>query len=272
MAAPVIQQTGPQAVVHQESVAAPAGLCFDLVAQVESAPQFFGSHLHAEVTRADGKEVVERWVLLPGGGIRHWKADRLVDVAARRVVFVHTGGRPPVAGMRGEWSFTPAADGTTQVRLEHALTFAPGTQDQDVQAALGDIDRGGRAQLAQLREVAESYAQLSARTVHTEARTVLPGARMPELHERLAEAVRAEGGWAVASVPVRRLVLKRTAGLPARLHAATARIDLAPTANGVEVTVSARVTSAAPGPHPAALHRWLPTALTTDLQRLTAPL
>lgn len=270
MAAPVIQQAEPQVVVHSGSVAAPAGLCFDLVVGVEGAPQFFGSHLHAEVRRGGGREVVERWVVAPGGGIRNWTADRFVDVTARRIVFEHAGGRPPVAGMRGEWSFTPTAGGTTEVRLEHVLTFA-GATAAEARAALADIDRGGRAQLDQLRAVAESYPRLTARTVRAEARTVVPGA-CADVYERLARAVRADDLWAAALVPGRAVVLKRVAGLSPRLHAATARIDLTQTASGVELSLCARVTSAEPGPAPAALHRWLPSVAQRELTQLAGSL
>ncbi|WP_405987799.1 aromatase/cyclase [Streptomyces sp. NBC_00986] len=271
MAAPVIQQAEPQLVVHSGSVAAPAGLCFDLVAGVESAPQFFGSHLHAEVRRGGGRQVVERWVIAPGGGIRNWTADRFVDVTARRIVFEHAGGRPPVAGMRGEWSFTPSAGGTTEVRLEHALTFAGATTPVEVRAALADIDRGGRAQLDQLRAVAESYPRLTARTVRAEARTVVPGA-CTDVYERLAQAVGADHHWAAALLPGRAVVLKRVAGLSSRLHAATARIDLTQTASGVEISLCARLTSAESGPVPAALHRWLPPVAQRELALLAAAL
>ncbi|SDP01205.1 Polyketide cyclase / dehydrase and lipid transport [Streptomyces sp. cf386] len=281
MTAPVTEAAGvaPRTVVHTAAVAAPAGLCFDLVAQVERAPQFFATHLHAEVAVGDdGRESVERWVLLPGGAVRHWTAGRVVDGEARRIVFEHAGGRPPLAGMRGEWTFTAqegvsdgsGAGGLTTVRLEHTLSFADGTSATEAERAVADIDRGGPAQLAQLREVAESHGRLTGRTVRASARALVPGASAADVHERLADAVDAHGaGWAVARVADRALVLKRVPGPDDRLGAVTARLDLGQAPEGVQVTLSAAVTAAETGPSPAALGRRLPAVVNRALLRLT---
>ncbi|WP_405577929.1 aromatase/cyclase [Streptomyces sp. NBC_01190] len=263
-----------QVVVHRSSVAAPADLCFDLVAQVERAPQFFGSHLHAEVTVDGGQETVQRWVLAPGDGIRAWTARRTVDAAARTITFEHIGDTPPVCALRGEWSFTETGPGTTEVRLEHALTFTGGDDagEGERQAALDRVDLGGQAQLAQLREVAESHARLTARTVRARASVQLTATDAGSAFERALHAVEHDGaGWAWAPAVGRAIVLKRVTALSGRLHAATARIDVAGTRDGAEVTVSAAVTAAEDGPAPAALGRWLPGAVARVLVAVGQP-
>ncbi|WP_158822188.1 SRPBCC family protein [Streptomyces sp. NRRL F-5727] len=255
-------ETASQVVVDRVSVAAPAEVCFDLVRRVESAPQFFASHLHAEVLadegRGEGSDTVERWVVLPDGGVRHWAARRAVDVAGRTVEFAHEGGAPAVVSTRGRWSFVESADGVTEVRLEHALTFAADAGEEERAAVLAQIGRGGAAQLGQLREVAEAWPGPADRTVRVGVRARLSDARAVPVFERLLGAAEVYGaGWARAVVGGRALVLKRVGGLDGRLDAATARFDVAEAREGAEVVLSAAVTVADGGPAPAVVERWL---------------
>ncbi|MFI8324551.1 SRPBCC family protein [Streptomyces sp. NPDC085529] len=264
--------TASQVVVDRVSVAAPAGVCFDLVRRVESAPQFFASHLHAEVRadagRAEGADTVERWVLQPDGEVRHWAARRAVDMAGRTVAFAHEGGVPAVVSTRGRWSFVETAEGVTEVRLEHALTFAEDAGEEDRAAVLAGVERGGSVQLGQLREVAEAWPGLVARTVRVRVRAVVSGARAVPVFERLLGAAEVYGaGWARAVVDDRAIALKRVGGLDGRLEAATARFDVAETPEGAEVVLSAAVTVADGGPAPAVVERWLRAGAVRALRR-----
>ena len=70
---------------------------------------------------ADGGGVVEMAAWRPFGLVAWptwWMSEMAVDEGAPAVRFRHVAG--VTTGMEVEWSFAPAADGTTHVRIVHA--------------------------------------------------------------------------------------------------------------------------------------------------------
>ncbi|MER7009460.1 aromatase/cyclase, partial [Dactylosporangium sp. NPDC000555] len=193
-------------VTHAVQVAAPPELCFALVADVTEAPRYFPSHLHAEVEPADdGRELVHRWVVGPGGAVRDWRAERVVDRAARRIVFGHAGDRAPVTATHGEWTFAAGDGDTCLVTLVHTLTVEGRADAEAVRVAVAEVDRAAAAQVEQLRRVAESFAELTARTVCVED-SVLVACAADGAWRRLVAAAGDLPGAGYAGLPRRRVV------------------------------------------------------------------
>jgi len=112
----------PMQTLDERIVRAPVAAIFDLARRVEEWP----SHLaHYRFVRfreraGDGGGLVEMAADRPFGPVgwpTWWLSQMSVDPAAPVVRFRHVGGI--TTGMDVEWSFTPAADGATHVRILH---------------------------------------------------------------------------------------------------------------------------------------------------------
>jgi len=258
---------GPRTIRDTLVVAAPAALCFDLMVRLDRAPQFFASHLNAEISAGtEGGETVDRWVIAEGGQVRSWRAVRKVDECARVIEFGHAGpARPPIVSVRGRWSFTAESPTTTAVTLEHVVKVADDA-DADADAtdrALRGIEAGSRAQLEQLQAVAERHDELLAQTVQTDA-TVLVSMPAEAVRNGLVDLVTASGGVGVR-LPGDAVVAKWRS---ARGPVATVRARVATERRadgGVLVAVSAEATAGRPAVSRAALTRWLRWRLRTAL-------
>lgn len=147
--------------VHDEVIAAAPEDVYRLVVDLESAPRWLPSHLHAEVTPTDepGVDVVRRWVV-DGGAVRSWSVRRRCDPGALTVVFEHV--KPPL--LTGRWRFLPVAGGT-RVEVTHEVV---GPEE-----AVARVDANVPRQLAGYRTVAEYGPQRDGFVVETRVSTVV---------------------------------------------------------------------------------------------------
>jgi aromatase len=137
--------------VHTIAVAAPPEHCYDLVKDVTRWPLIFGPTAHVEHTELDATgERFRIWALV-NGDVTDWTSQRTFDSAALRIGFAQDHSTPPVAAMRGEWSFLGTATGTEAV-LRHWFRAVDDEQVPWIEQAL---DTNSAAELAGLRDVAE---------------------------------------------------------------------------------------------------------------------
>ncbi|MFJ9775890.1 aromatase/cyclase [Kitasatospora sp. NPDC101157] len=140
------------------SVAAPADVTYDLLADVTGWPRLFGPTVHAEREPAgEDRERIRLWALA-NGEVRTWTSRRELDRAQRRIAFRQEVSQPPVATMGGTWQVTPGPDGTCTVVLTH--DFAAVDDDPDgldwIETA---VDRNSLAELAALKAAAEAHRE-----------------------------------------------------------------------------------------------------------------
>jgi uncharacterized membrane protein len=145
--------------VHTHIVAAPADPLFDLVADVEQMRRIFTTVIHtAYLERGEDTDRIERWTWERSlDAVRTWRARRTLDRTARRITFDHENPSPPLESVRGQWSFDPRPDGTTEVTLRHEVSVASG---QDAGQAAEMFDRGAGMQLGRFKQYAEEREQL----------------------------------------------------------------------------------------------------------------
>ncbi|WP_050512186.1 SRPBCC family protein [Streptomyces rimosus] len=151
----------------------PAGLAFDLMADVSRWPQYFSAVVHTERAEAEPAEAgaeqdrVTVWALRGGDAVRHWTSHRTVDRAALRIGFKNETAPPGLDRADGEWTFTDTADGTT-IGLRHRLTPAEGTPDVAVERLAAEFEAAGRRQLAELTTAVERVGELGELTLDFE--------------------------------------------------------------------------------------------------------
>lgn len=139
---------------HRINVAAPPQLVFDLVADVHRWPNVFPPTVHAEqIERLADGERIRIWATA-NGEPKAWTSRRWVDRDGLRVSFRQEVSQAPVAAMGGEWIFTPASDGTTEVRLSHDFD-AVRDDPAAVEWIRRAVDTNSDAELAALRAAAE---------------------------------------------------------------------------------------------------------------------
>lgn len=140
---------------HRATIAAPAGVVYDLLADVSGWPHLFGPTVHAErVSGNDSRERVRLWALA-NGEVRGWVSGRELDRAALRITFRQEISQAPVAAMGGTWRIVPEPDGTCAVELLHDFA-AVGDDPEGVDWIERAVDRNSRAELAALKAGAES--------------------------------------------------------------------------------------------------------------------
>ncbi|WP_026316074.1 aromatase/cyclase [Actinokineospora enzanensis] len=223
---------------HELTVAAPAEDLFDLVADVERAPQWFPTHLHAEVISAS---VVERYVL-DGDGVRSWQVSRELDRAALRIVFQHVTPKPPLTRMRGEWTFTTEG-AVTRVRVVHSLDV-PADKAAILDKLLPDLDRNVPRQLAHLKQLGENLARLRRDTVEATATRAFEGPAST-LFERALASTEDTALWRRVSLPERKIVVKRIADLDEGVESLTGEYRLtARPDGGVDLSIRRTATLA----------------------------
>ncbi|SCG58492.1 aromatase/cyclase [Micromonospora halophytica] len=106
---------------HTATVAAPATLVFDLVADLGSWPQFHGPSVHAEPLGADEHgQLFRHWWVIDDHTVRTWQASWHFDREQLRIRYEFAPHQPGAAGARGEWILHPSSDSSTEVRLEQA--------------------------------------------------------------------------------------------------------------------------------------------------------
>jgi ribosome-associated toxin RatA of RatAB toxin-antitoxin module len=146
--------------VHGITIAAPLRDCYQLVLDVTRWPLIFAPTVHVEHLERDAHgERFHIWALA-NGDVADWTSRRTFDPAASRIGFEQEHSQPPVAAMRGEWSFRPAGDGGTEATLRHWFRAVDDSPD-DVTWIRRVLDRNSTAELAGLRAVAELDPPLS---------------------------------------------------------------------------------------------------------------
>jgi aromatase len=143
---------------HSITVAAPPADVYRLVADVSAWPQVFGPTVHVEVLQeADaergGEQSLRIWATAEGR-VKAWTSRRVLDPAARTVVFRQVVSAPPVASMGGEWRVEERDDGTTRVVLLH--DYRAVGDDPEAEALIARaVDRNSTAELTALKNAAE---------------------------------------------------------------------------------------------------------------------
>lgn len=143
---------------HSISVAAPPPAVYRLIADVSAWPQVFGPTVHVEVLEeADpergGEQLLRIWATAEDR-VRSWTSRRVLDPAARTVVFRQVVSAAPVASMGGEWRVEELDDGTSRVVLLH--DYRAVGDDPEAEALIARaVDRNSIAELAALKNAAE---------------------------------------------------------------------------------------------------------------------
>ena len=114
--------------VDEIVMAAPAAACFRAGADVERWPEILPHYRWVRFQRKDGfgtglvEMAARRWF----GPIPYpvwWVSEMHVDEARPAVLYRHVDGI--TTGMDVEWTFEPAGDGRTRVRITHAWAEGP---------------------------------------------------------------------------------------------------------------------------------------------------
>lgn len=111
-------------------VAHPAAAMFDLVADVESYPQFLPGCDKATIIQRDGNEVVARLGLAQGPLQFSFTTRNSMKRPTSMSLALVDG---PFRSLAGRWTFTPLGDGGTKLGLSLQFQFTNRLQD----AALG---------------------------------------------------------------------------------------------------------------------------------------
>jgi ribosome-associated toxin RatA of RatAB toxin-antitoxin module len=226
--------------VHEITVSAPAVELFDLVADVQQSPQWFPTHLHNElVERSGSADVVDRYVI-DNGSVRSWRTRLEMDRDALRIGFAHYKPKPPLTGMRGEWSFRQDG-GPTHVRVTHSLEAPAGSAGVIAKLA-ADLDRHVPRQLAQIKLLGARLAQLRAATVSVENAGVIAGTADLAFQRALAGETADEQTWQRVCLAPAKIVCKRINGLDARTDTLTGEYRLTERAGAVDVLIRRTVT------------------------------
>jgi aromatase len=139
---------------HTITVAAPAEVLYDIIADVTRWPALFGPTVHAiRVGGDDTQERIKLWALA-NGGVKTWTSRRDLDRSAYRVRFRQEISSPPVASMGGEWIMRARPGGETTVVLEHDYT-AVNDDPENVAWIARAVDRNSESELAGLKVAAE---------------------------------------------------------------------------------------------------------------------
>lgn len=192
----------PSTIEHSATVAAPAEVIFDLVADLERWPQFFQPAVHAEcLWQGEGEDVVRRWAIAGNDTVRTWNSRRHLDRGGLRITFEQVNPEPPVALMRGEWVFKQVAAESTLVEVRHEFAVVDDCA-RDRQRTGAQLDSRGAAQLAAVKETAERRADLDQLVLSFEDPLFIAG-RIQDAYEMLYEADK----WPERIAHVRRLEL-----------------------------------------------------------------
>lgn len=139
---------------HSCVVAAPAGIVYDLVADVTRWPVVFGPSVHVEVLeRGADRERFQLWAIA-NGEVKNWTSQRTVDRVGLRIRFRQERSQPPVASMGGEWEFVALAEDRTKVVLRHDFAAVDDASDA-VDWITRALDHNSDAELQAMRRVAE---------------------------------------------------------------------------------------------------------------------
>jgi aromatase len=169
-------ETPTHEMAHETTVAAPAKVLYELIADVRNWPQIFPPSVHVEYAeRGETRERIQIWATA-NGQAKTWISRRELDPGGLRVDFRQEVSSPPVAGMGGAWVVESLGPDLSRVRLLHdyrALDDDPETLAWIERA----VDRNSQAELAALKENAELAAGSSARMLTFDDSVEIAGRR-----------------------------------------------------------------------------------------------
>ncbi|PRH81133.1 cyclase [Streptomyces solincola] len=146
---------------HAIEVAAPPGVVYGLIADVEQWPLFYPPNLHVERLDFDGGTERLRMWSVANGQIRSWISYRVQDPQDRVIQFRQHQPQPPVTAMNGTWIVEELPGGGSRLTLLHDYTV-PGDRPEDVAWVERALDTNAAAELGNLRDLAERWTALDA--------------------------------------------------------------------------------------------------------------
>jgi aromatase len=163
---------------HTVAVAAPAGVVYGMLADAARWPVFLPGPVHVERLDFDGAEERLRLWEVADGRVRSCHARRVLQPHSRSIAFEQQDTVYPYTTVAGVWRVRPAGEERCLLTLRHeqsptgprttaaasARTFAaPRPSGGPALPSAGGAQQAGavvRAQLAQVREMAERWADL----------------------------------------------------------------------------------------------------------------
>ncbi|MFJ3102646.1 aromatase/cyclase [Streptomyces sp. NPDC086835] len=147
------------ATTHEVNVAAPAGVVYGLISDAVQWPLFFPPNVHVERLEFDGDSERLRMWATANGQVKSWTSRRVLDPARRRIEFRQELPASPVQSMGGTWIVEPLDANRSKLTLLHDFTVA-GDNADDIAWVERATDTNSRAELANLRQLAERWSQL----------------------------------------------------------------------------------------------------------------
>ncbi|MQA86926.1 MAG: hypothetical protein GEV03_20425 [Streptosporangiales bacterium] len=145
---------------HSITVEAPMRVAFGVVVDISMWQLFMPPVVHTEILERHGAgELVRLWALTNGEAVRTWLYRRHLDTSERRITFVNESPEPPLASLRGAWSFRMVDERKTQVERHHEF----GVVDDDpltARRAAEGADADARVELDAVSMVAERHREL----------------------------------------------------------------------------------------------------------------
>ncbi|WP_326654741.1 MULTISPECIES: aromatase/cyclase [unclassified Streptomyces] len=144
---------------HEVNVAAPAGAVYGLIADAVRWPLFFPPNVHVQQLESDGTTERLRMWATANGRVKSWTSRRVLSPGERRVEFRQEVSASPVKTMGGTWIVEPLAAEQSRLTLLHDFTV-DGDDPAGVEWVERATDTNSRAELENLRKLAERWAQL----------------------------------------------------------------------------------------------------------------
>ncbi|MFF3920397.1 aromatase/cyclase [Streptomyces sp. NPDC001852] len=161
-------------VQHTIGVAAAPETVYDLLADATAWPVNFHPTVHVEQLEQDGAHERIRIWAVAGDRVKAWTSRRDRDPEGLRIAFEQEVSQPPIAAMSGAWLLRRLPDGGTEVVLEHSYRAVE--DDPDRLAWIAEVtDRNSRAELANLKALAEQAADRSELLLTFEDTVVVDG-------------------------------------------------------------------------------------------------
>ncbi|WP_438486760.1 aromatase/cyclase [Streptomyces sp. S186] len=149
---------------HHTDVAAPAGVVYGLLADATRWPQYLAPNVYVERLEHDATGERLRMWATANGQVKSWTSRRLLDIEARKIEFRQERSAAPVASMTGTWIAEPTGPQRTRLTLLHTFSVID-DRPADVTWVEQATDRNSRTELANIRDLAESWQTLEQRTL-----------------------------------------------------------------------------------------------------------
>ncbi|MDG4861246.1 aromatase/cyclase [Streptomyces sp. T-3] len=143
---------------HAVEVAAPAGVVYGLISDVEQWPLFFPPNVHVERLEFDGTNERLRMWAVANGEIRSWLSHRVQDPQERIIQFRQQNPQTPVETMNGTWIVEELPGGDSRLTLLHDYTVVDEIA-ANVAWVERAIDSNSHAELGNLRRIAERWTK-----------------------------------------------------------------------------------------------------------------